>query len=77
MHPLLPYGIMGLMALIAGLLCLLMPETRFKPTLEIIDQEIREGSAVTKEREDDKISPGADEKKPFSLFHSVKCQQYE
>lgn len=65
MHPLLPYGIMGLMALIAGLLCLLMPETRFKPTLEIIDQEIREGSAVTKEREDDEISPGADEKKAF------------
>lgn len=65
MHPLLPYGIMGLMALIAGLLCLLMPETRFKPTLEIIDQEIREGSAVTKEREDDEISLGADEKKAF------------
>ena len=68
MHPLLPYGIMGIMAFIAALLCLLLPETRFKPTLENIDQEIQESSTGTtdaKEKEDDEFSPGTDEKKAF------------
>jgi len=46
-HPLLPYGVMGMLALIAGLLCLLLPETRFKPTLENIEQENQEGSTET------------------------------
>ncbi|KAL9979756.1 hypothetical protein ACROYT_G017465 [Oculina patagonica] len=67
-HPLLPYGIMGVMAFFAALLCLLLPETRFKPTLENIDQEILEGSTGStgaEEKEEDNFSPGTDEKKAF------------
>ena len=57
MHPLLPYGIMGMLALIAGLLCLLLPETRFKPTLENIRQEIQEsGTRNDEEEENDETS---------------------
>ena len=63
MHPILPYGIMGILALIAGLLCLLLPETRFKPTLENIDQEKREGSTETAENDDDFF--GTDETEPL------------
>ncbi|KAJ7355088.1 hypothetical protein OS493_027877 [Desmophyllum pertusum] len=64
-HPLLPYGIMGTMALIAGFPCMLLPETRFKPTLENIDQSIQDGSTGTEEKEDDELSQGTDEKKAF------------
>ena len=38
-HPILPYGIMGLNALIAGLLCILLPETRHQPTRETTKQK--------------------------------------
>ena len=38
MHPILPYGIMALNALVAALLCMLLPETRFKPTLETMEK---------------------------------------
>lgn len=65
MHPLLPYGIMGVMALVAALLCLLLPETRFQPTLENIDQEIQESSTGAEEKEDEELPPGTDEKKAF------------
>ena len=54
---------MGVMAFIAALLCMLLPETRFKPTLENIDQEIQEGSSATEEKEDYKLSAVTDEKK--------------
>ena len=60
MHPLLPYGVMGILALIAGLLCLLLPETRFKPTLENIDQE---GSTETVGNDEDFL--GTDEREPL------------
>lgn len=58
MHPLLPYGIMGILALIAGLLCLLLPETRFKPTMENIRQEIQESGTGNddEEQENDETS---------------------
>lgn len=54
---------MGILALIAGLLCLLLPETRFKPTLENIDQENQESSTKAEETDDD--SPGTDEREPL------------
>lgn len=40
-HPLLPFGIMGLNALIAGVLCMTLPETRNQPTLETMETEGR------------------------------------
>lgn len=54
---------MGILALIAGLLCLLLPETRFKPTLENIDQEKQERSTETVENDDDFL--GTDETEPL------------
>lgn len=54
---------MGILALIAGLLCLLLPETRFKPTLENIEQENQEGSTETEENNDDFL--GTDEREPL------------
>ena len=63
MHPILPYGVMGILALIAGLLCLLLPETRFKPTLENIDQEKQEPSTETGENNDEFL--GTDEREPL------------
>ena len=62
---------MGILALTAGLLCLLLPETRFKPTLENIDQQIQESSTGAEEKEDDEKSPGTDEKKAF--FPNTQC----
>lgn len=47
-HPLLPYGIMGVMSVFAALLCFLLPETRFKPTLESINQA-KSGDEATEE----------------------------
>ncbi|XP_078376214.1 organic cation transporter protein-like [Oculina patagonica] len=38
-HALLPYGIMGVNALLASLLCMTLPETRGTPTAEIMDSE--------------------------------------
>ena len=38
-HPLLPYGIMGINALFAGLLCMTLPETKGTPTAETVDSE--------------------------------------
>lgn len=37
-HPLLPFGIMGINALIAGLLCMTLPETRNQPILETFEK---------------------------------------
>ncbi|PFX15269.1 organic cation transporter protein-like isoform X1 [Stylophora pistillata] len=36
-HKLLPFGIMGLNALIAGILCMTLPETRDQPTMEVME----------------------------------------
>ena len=63
MHPILPYGVMGILALVAGLLCLLLPETRFKPTLENIGQEKEEPNIETEEHGDDFL--GIDEREPL------------
>ncbi|XP_032240300.2 organic cation transporter protein isoform X1 [Nematostella vectensis] len=41
-HPLLPYGVMGIGALLSGLLCLLLPETKDKPTSEVCESESQE-----------------------------------
>lgn len=38
-HPLLPFGIMGINALIAALMCMTLPETRNQPTLETFGNE--------------------------------------
>ena len=44
MHPILPYGIMSVLAFVAAVLCILLPETRFKPTLESVNQMVVEDS---------------------------------
>jgi len=38
-HPILPYGIMALNALLAGIACVFLPETRFKQTLETMEMQ--------------------------------------
>ncbi|KAL9952116.1 hypothetical protein ACROYT_G039324 [Oculina patagonica] len=38
-HPILPYGIMGLNALVAGFLGMFLPETRYQPTLETVKEK--------------------------------------
>ena len=35
-HPLLPYGIMGIGALVAAVLCISLPETKGQPTAEVV-----------------------------------------
>ena len=42
-HPLIPYGIMGVAAFIAGLLCLTLPETKDEPTAETIGSLLLDG----------------------------------
>lgn len=37
-HPILPYGIMGLNALVAGLFSIFLDETRYQPTLETVEK---------------------------------------
>ena len=36
-HPKLPYGTMAALAVISGLLCLILPETKGRPTVEIYE----------------------------------------
>ncbi len=36
-HPTLPFGLMGGLAVIAALLCLFLPETRGMPTAEVYE----------------------------------------
>ncbi|KAK3728509.1 hypothetical protein QZH41_002370 [Actinostola sp. cb2023] len=45
-HPLLPYGIMGANALISGLLCLTLKETRDQPILEVLPEAQHEKQAI-------------------------------
>ena len=39
-HALLPYGVMGILALTSGVPCLFLPETKGIPTPETVDSEI-------------------------------------
>ncbi|KAL9978320.1 hypothetical protein ACROYT_G015820 [Oculina patagonica] len=50
-HPILPYGIMALNASMAGLLCVLLPETRYKPTLETMEKQEEIFETVKKQEE--------------------------
>lgn len=45
-HPLLPFGIMGINALIAALLCMTLPETRNQPTLETFTTSDQQGDTM-------------------------------
>ena len=45
-HPLLPYAIMGGNALLAGLLCMTLPETKGMPTAETMDSEEDEKESI-------------------------------
>lgn len=38
-HRLLPFAIMGLNALLAGILCMTLPETNNQPTMETVKKE--------------------------------------
>ncbi|XP_022777807.1 solute carrier family 22 member 15-like [Stylophora pistillata] len=71
-NPLLPYGIMGVVALASALLCTLLPETRFKTTLENTDQTIEHGSFTDEIKKDDRKRISAnDEKSP--LLSRIQC----
>ena len=56
MHPLLPYAIMGGNALLAGLLCMTLPETKGMPTAETMDSEEDEKELQVWEHLQDLIS---------------------
>lgn len=45
-HPLLPFGIMGINALIAAVLCMTLPETRNQPTLETFTTSDQQGDTM-------------------------------
>lgn len=59
-HKLLPFGIMGLNALIAGLLCMTLPETRDQPTLEVMETT-DEGQNMELLAQDDEKKKRADD----------------
>lgn len=59
-HKLLPFGIMGLNALIAGLLCMTLPETRDQPTLEVMETT-DEGQNMELLAQDDEKKKKADD----------------
>ena len=67
MHPILPYGIMSVLAFVAGVLCILLPETRFKPTLESVNQMVVEDS-----NEEEK---GAETPEKYDKIALVKVKQ--
>ena len=50
-HELLPFGIMGLNALIAGIVCMTGPETNKKPTEEVVGRGARYTANGTKDPE--------------------------
>ena len=59
-HPLLPYGIMGIGAFVAAMLCLTLPETKDQPTAELMSLRRRNDVAVKElkddlDREDEKM----------------------
>lgn len=50
-HPLLPYGIMGIGAFVAAMLCLTLPETKDQPTAELVRNGVND--VTVKELKDD------------------------
>ena len=50
-HPLLPYGIMGIGAFVAAMLCLTLPETKDQPTAELVRNDVND--VTVKELKDD------------------------
>lgn len=48
-HSLLPFAIMGANALLAGVLCMTLPETKNQPTLETVKREDEEMSQLSPE----------------------------
>ena len=53
---------MGIMSLIAALLCLFLPETRFKPTMENIDQTIVNNNTEEEEEKNDDTAENEEKK---------------
>lgn len=58
---------MGVAALVAGFLCILLPETRFKPTLETLSQTPSSNSTQEEGKYTDTTEGG--EKKPLVEFN--------
>ncbi|XP_020616372.1 organic cation transporter protein-like isoform X1 [Orbicella faveolata] len=70
-HPLLPYGIMGVNALLAGLLSQTLPETKGMPTAETMDTESAEEAYVALQLADPK-EKDPEEMKDLSMADAVK-----
>lgn len=70
-HPLLPYGIMGVNALLAGLLCQTLPETKGIPTPETMDTESVEEARVALQSTDSK-NKNAEENGDVTMADTVK-----
>ncbi|XP_078378347.1 organic cation transporter protein-like [Oculina patagonica] len=70
-HPLLPYGIMGANALLAGLLCQSLPETKGMPTAETMDTEGAEEAYIALQSTDPK-EKNAVEMKDVTMADTVK-----
>ena len=71
MHPLLPYGIMGANALLAGLVCQSLPETKGMPTAETMDTEGAEEAYIALQSTDHK-DKNAEEMKDLTMEDTVK-----
>lgn len=59
-HTILPYGIMGGAALIAGFLCMSLPETKDQPTPDVIDSTSTAEELIERENKD-KLDGTADQ----------------
>ncbi|XP_078378344.1 organic cation transporter protein-like [Oculina patagonica] len=70
-HPLLPYGIMGANALLAGLLCQSLPETKGIPTPETLDTESVEEACIALQSTDSK-EKNAEENGNVTMADTVK-----
>ena len=69
-HPLLPYGIMGVNALLAGLVCQTLPETKGMPTAETMDTEGAEEAYIALQSTDPK-DKNAQEMKQITMADTV------
>ena len=70
-HPLLPYGIMGANALLAGLLCQTLPETKGIPTPETMDSNSPGEAYMTLQLTDLK-EKDPEEKREITMADTVK-----
>lgn len=70
-HPLLPYGIMGVNALLAGLLCQTLPETKGTPTAETMDTESAGEAYMTLQSTDPKEKDPV-EMKDLTMADTIK-----